>query len=109
MQRGLDAEIRWFTIKAILLDLHDNLIDTLCSDCYPALERLELYRQATLLKDQVEAPPRRGDYWSALAGFRQFIADRNVYRTHVLLFGAASYEKMLTILAANGATYGVPE
>ena len=44
MQRGLDAEIRWFTIKATLLDLHDNLIDTLYGDCYPTLERLELYR-----------------------------------------------------------------
>ena len=44
MQRGLDAEIRWFTVKATLLDLHDNLLDTLYGDCYPALERLELYR-----------------------------------------------------------------
>ena len=51
----------------------------------------------------------RGDYREALAGFRQFIADRNVYRTHVFLLGRASYESMLAILAANAAAYGVPE
>ena len=109
MPCGLDAEIGWFTVKAVLLDLHDNLVDTLAGDCYPLLERLELYRQATLLKDEVEAPLRRGDYWDALDGFRRFIADRNVYRTHVFLLGEASYERMLVVLAANAAAYGVPE
>ena len=109
MQRGLDDDVRWFTVKAALLELHDNLVDTLSSDCYPLLETLELHHQAALLKDRVEAPLRRGDYWDALAGFRQFIADRNVYRTHVFLFGEASYEQMLAILAAHAVTYGVPE
>ena len=109
MQRGLDDDIRWFTVRALLLDLHDNLIDTLYGDCYPALERLDLYRQAALLKVQVETPLRRGDYWEALAGFRRFMADRNVYRTHVFLLGDTGYETMLALLAANAAAYGVPE
>lgn len=109
MQRGLDAEINWFTVKAILLDLHDNLIDTLYGDCYPLLEILELHHQAALLKDRVEGPLLLGDYWEALAGFRQFMADRNVYRTHVFLLGDTGYERMLALLAANAAAYGVPE
>ncbi len=48
-QRGLDDDVRWFTVKATLLELHDNLVDTLSSDCYPLLEALELHHQAALL------------------------------------------------------------
>ena len=99
---------KWERVRA-LLDLHDNLVDTLYSDCYPALERLESYLEAALLKDRVETPLHRGDYREALDGFRQFIANRNVYRTHVFLFGEAGYERMLAVLAANAAAYGVPE
>lgn len=105
----MDAAARRLAIKAALLELHDNLVDTLSGDCYPLLEILELYRQAALLKEKVEEPLIRGDYREALTGFRQFMADRNVYRTHVFLLGSAGYEEMLAVLAANAAAYGVPQ
>lgn len=108
-QDDIDAEARRLAIRAALLELHDNLVDTLSSDCFPLLESLELYHQAALLKERVEEPLVRGDYSAALTDFRQFIADRNVYRTHVFLLGEAGYERMLAVLATNAAAYGVPE
>ena len=73
-----EAEQDWFAVKAILLDIHDNVGDIIQLYCLRLLVILERYDKAAMLRDGVLAPMERMDYHSALDNLQDFVLEDDV-------------------------------
>ena len=72
-QSRYEAEQDWLAEKAMLLDVHDNVVDILSLYCIRLLEILEQYEQVAALREGVLQPMERRDYASALNNLRDFV------------------------------------
>ena len=68
-----EAEQDWLAEKAMLLDVHDNVVDILNLYCIRLLEILEQYEMAATLQRNVLQPMERRDYFNALINLRDFV------------------------------------
>ena len=68
-----ESEQDWLAEKAMLLDVHDNVVDILSLYCLRLLEILEQYEKAGILQQDVLQPMERRDYLSALNNLRDFV------------------------------------
>ena len=73
-----EAEQDWLAEKAMLLDVHDNVVDIVQLYCLELLVILEQYEKAALLRDSVLAPIQRRDYRLALDHLRDFVLNDEV-------------------------------
>ena len=70
-----EAEQDWLAEKAMLLDVHDNVVDILQLYCLELLIILEQYEKAAFLRDNVMCPMERRDYRLALGNLGSFVLD----------------------------------
>ena len=76
-----EAEQDWFAEKAILLDIHDNVVNVIQSYCIELLIILDRYDKAIFLRDSVLAPLDMGDYRRALNNVQDFVLrDEAMYK-----------------------------
>ena len=68
-----ESEQDWLAEKAMLLDVHDNVVDILALYCIRVLEILERYEKAADLRRNVLQPMERRDYSNALSNLRDFV------------------------------------
>ena len=68
-----EAEQDWLAEKAMLLDVHDNVVDILELYCIRLLVILEQYEKAAVLRQNVLRPMERRDYANALNNLRDFV------------------------------------
>ena len=73
-----EAEQDWLAEKAMLLDVHDNVVDIFQLFCLELLVILEQYEKAALLRDSVLDPLERRDYRLALDNLRDFVLNHEV-------------------------------
>ena len=73
-----EAEQDWLAEKAMLLDVHDNVVDIIQLYSIELLIILEQYQKAALLRDSVLAPMERRDYRLALDNLRDFVLNDEV-------------------------------
>ena len=76
-----EAEQDWLAVKAILLDIHDEVVDIVRGNCIGLLVILDRYDKAIILRDSVLAPLGIGDYGRALNGVQDFVlSDEAMYK-----------------------------
>ena len=76
-----EAEQDWLAEKAMLLDVHDNVVDIIRLYCIRLLVIMEQYEKAVLLRNSVLEPMERGEYGRALDNLRDFVLnDEAVYK-----------------------------
>lgn len=76
-----EAEQDWFAEKAILLDIHDNVVNVVRNYCMELLVIMERYDKAIILRDSVLAPLDVGDYRRALNNVQDFVlSDEAMYK-----------------------------
>ena len=68
-----EAEQDWLAEKAMLLDVHDNVVDIIQLYCMELLVILERYDKAAILQDGVLQPMQQGDYRRALDNLQDFV------------------------------------
>ena len=68
-----EAEQDWLAEKAMLLDVHDNVVDIIQLYCMELLVILERYDKAAILRDGVLQPMQQGDYRRALDNLQDFV------------------------------------
>lgn len=68
-----EAEQDWLAEKAMLLDVHDNVVDILSLYCLRLLETLEQFEKAAILREGVLQAMERRDYLKALDNLRDFV------------------------------------
>lgn len=68
-----EAEQDWLAEKAMLLDVHDNVVDILSLYCLRVLEILEHFEEAAVLQEGVLQAMERRDYLTALDNLRDFV------------------------------------
>lgn len=73
-----EAEQDWLAEKAMLLNVHDIIVDILQLYYLELLVILEQYEKATLLRETVLGPLERRDYRSALDSLRDFVLNDEV-------------------------------
>ena len=73
-----ESEQDWLAEKAMLLDVHDNVVDIIQLYCIELLVILEQYQKAALLRDGVLGPMERRDYRLALDNLRDFVLNGEV-------------------------------
>ena len=71
--RRYEAEQDWLAEKAMLLDVHDNVVDILSLYCLRLLEILEQFEKASILRERVLQAMERRDYLNALDNLRDFV------------------------------------
>ena len=77
-QSRYEAEQDWLAEKAMLLDVHDNVVDIIRLYCLELLTILERYDKAAILSDSVLMPMEQGDYHTALDNLRDFVLTDDV-------------------------------
>lgn len=76
-----EAEQDWLAEKAMLLDVHDNVVDIIQLYCINLLVILEHYEKAALLREGVLKPIENRDYYRALDNLRDFVLnDISMYK-----------------------------
>ena len=76
-----EAEQDWLAEKAMLLDVHDNVVDIIQLYCIQLLVIMEQYEKAALLRNSVLEPMERREYRRALDNLRDFVLnDEAVYK-----------------------------
>ena len=76
-----EAEQDWFAEKAILLNIHDNVVNVIRNYCIELLVILDRYDKAIILRDSVLAPLDIGDYRRALNNVQDFVlGDEAMYK-----------------------------
>ena len=76
-----EAEQDWFAEKAILLDIHDNVVAIVQRNCIGLLVILDRYDKAIILRDSVLEPLETGDYRRALNNVQDFVlSDEVMYK-----------------------------
>ena len=73
-----ESEQDWLAEKAMLLDVHDNVVDILSLYCLRLLEILEQYEKAAILQEGVLQVMEGRDYLSALDNLRDFVLTDSV-------------------------------
>ena len=68
-----EAEQDWLAEKAMLLDVHDNVVDILSLYCIRLLVILERFEKADVLRQSVLQRMERRDYQAALTNLRDFV------------------------------------
>ena len=68
-----EGEQDWLAEKAMLLDVHDNVVDILSLYCLRLLEILEQFEKAAILRERVLQAMEHGDYSGALNNLRDFV------------------------------------
>lgn len=68
-----EAEQDWLAEKAMLNDVHDNVVDIIQLYCMELLVILERYDKAAILRDGVLQPMQQGDYRRALDNLQDFV------------------------------------
>ena len=76
-----EAEQDWLAVKAMLLDIHDNVVAIVQRNCIGLLVILDRYDKAIILRDSVLAPLETGDYHRALNNVQDFVlVDEVMYK-----------------------------
>ena len=75
---GYERELLWHDNRAMLLDVHDNVVDILNLYCIELLLILERYEDAARLRHGVLEPMERRDYYGALDNLRDFVLENAV-------------------------------
>ena len=76
-----EAEQDWLAVKAILLDIHDEVVDIVRMNSIGLLVILDRYDKAIILRDSVLAPLGIGDYVRALNNVQDFVlGDEVMYK-----------------------------
>ena len=76
-----EAEQDWFAVKAMLLDVHDNVVNIIRNYCIELLVIMDLYDKAIILRDSVLTPLEIGDYRRALNNAQDFVlGDETMYK-----------------------------
>ena len=76
-----EAEQDWLAVKAILLDIHDDVVDIVRRYCLGLLVTMDRYDKAIILRDSVLTPLGIGDYGRALNNVRDFVlGDEVMYK-----------------------------
>ena len=73
-----ETEQDWLAEKAMLLDVHDNIVDIIQLYCIELLVILGQYEKAALLRHAVVGPMERRDYRRALDNLRDFVLNDDV-------------------------------
>ncbi len=68
-----EAEQDWLAEKAMLLDVHDNVVDILSLYCLRLLEMLGHFEKAAVLRQGVLQAMEHGEYADALNNLRDFV------------------------------------
>ena len=68
-----ESEQDWIAEKAMLLDVHDDVVDILSLYCLRLLEILEQFEKAAILREGVLQVMERRDYLNALDNLRDFV------------------------------------
>ena len=68
-----EAEQDWFAEKAILFDIHDDVVAIVQRYCLALLLTMDNYDKAALLRDSVLEPLEMGDYRRALNNVQDFV------------------------------------
>ena len=68
-----ESEQDWLAEKAMLLDVHDNVVDILSLYCLRILEMLEQFERSSILREGVLLLTERRDYLNALDNLREFV------------------------------------
>ena len=71
-----EAEQDWFAERAMLLDVHDNVVDILGLYCIRLLLTLEQYEKAAALRQSVLQPMERRDYANRAEQFAGLCVER---------------------------------
>ena len=76
-----ESEQDWLAEKAMLLDIHDYVVDIVRRQCIGLLVTLDRYDKAITLRDSVLEPLGIGDYGRALNGVQDFVlSDEAMYK-----------------------------
>ena len=75
-----EAEQDWFAEKAMLFDIHDNVLGIVRRYCLALLILMDRYDKAVILRDSVLAPLEISDYRNALNNVQDFVlSDEAMY------------------------------
>ena len=101
-----EAEQDWLAEKAMLLDVHDNVVGILELYCIRLLVILERYEKAAVLRESVIQLMERRDYSDALNNLRDFVLnDPAMFRLFPQLVDRA--EPGLDVLHKLAEEYGL--
>ena len=73
-----EREIEWHNTRAMLFDVHDNVVDIIELYCIVLLGMLDRFDKAEQLQSSVLEPMRRGEYADALRAVDDFVLSDDV-------------------------------